>query len=306
VIKYLFLVIGLTSILFGGKFTNKEVSISNLNSTSHEFVYDSSNSDKKLSELIWNIQNAQLIGFKVNYINTKKRYLAFNFKTKINDGTNTMDDYDWLKDGESRWSDWSHHTNTKLKVYYLIDASINAILKPYKDIQKRLFVGYRLNYKEFKAYDGTYLYSKDNGFRNKSGNFSGLGISYNEVFSAFYLGFGANKYYQRFIFDAKIIYSPFVYAENEDTHHFRYFTNYNTFDNTTMLEFNLMAKYLYSKNTNFAISYNIVDYAKADGYTTRTYHEGATEESAGTTLIYDGAGISSRYSMVTFSFIKKF
>ena len=122
--KYILFISLIFSVLNAGKLTAKSLSLSILNSKSHEFVY-SANTDKKLSELLWEANNIKMLGVGFDYQTNKNDFLSLNYKFNIIDGNDMMNDYDWLKDNTNQWSHWSHHPNTKLKNLTILDISFN-------------------------------------------------------------------------------------------------------------------------------------------------------------------------------------
>lgn len=303
---YLLIIFSLFSTnLYSANTESFEISISTVNSKSHELIYDPY-SDKKLSELIWKAENVKLLGFKYKHTLSSLEYLTLNYQKNIDDGNSVMNDYDWLKDYTSEWSDWSNHPDTKLDRLTLLDFSYTKYLISNSDIKKYITLGYKIENKKFRAYNGTYIYSSTSGFRDLSGSFSGLGITYEETFKVIYAAVELSKNYERFIFRGKLTYSPKVEATNSDTHHARYFTNNNKFNNTTMLGFDLGVDYKFAQDLLLSAGYSVVNYKKTDGTTTRTYYDGATEEIPGTAYVYGGAGISNSYSSINFTIIKKF
>ena len=302
--KQLTLYLLLISLVNGSDIINKQISISSVDTISHELVYSPS-TGKKLSELIWKADDVQMLGIQFDYLASKRWFLHISYKTNLSDNAQ-MDDYDWLKDGISDWSHWSTHPNTKLDKFTILDISWNNQLKSDSDIQKEVVIGYKIENRAFKAYDGSYIYSSNSGFRDQSGNFSGLGISYEEEFKTLYLGLNLKKYYDRFILSGRIAYSPKVTATNIDTHHNRYFTNNNTFADTTMKELSANVEYPINKSISLALNYLRVDYDETEGMTTRTYYDGATEATPGTVWRYSGAGISNSYSSMNVGLIARF
>jgi len=298
---------------FAGEFTNKQITLTTINSISHEYVYNPYNTSYKLSELIWDAKDTKMLGFNTDYILDKKSSLQFNYKINISDDAQ-MDDYDWLKQ-TPLWSHWSTHPSTKLTKFSILDLTFRLNIKSKSSVKKRFLIGYKIEQRGFKAYDGKYTYSSDNGFRDIEGYFNGLGITYTEEFITPYLGIDVKKEYKNIILSGNITYSPQARAKNSDTHHLRYFTNKNTFSDTTMLSIKAQAEYPINDNFSLALNYKKVKYDEASGYTTRTYYEDTYYKDAnnntilrpkGTVYRYPGAGISNSYDTLNISFIGKF
>ena len=294
------------SFLHSSTIINKQLSITSIDSTSHEFVFNPSNQDEKLSELIWEANDVSLLGIKFDYLLSKKTFLQVNYKMNITDGNSMMTDYDWLKTGNSDWSHRSIHPNTKLDKLTIFDISMKNKIEDKSKINTHVVLGYRVENKSFKAYDGSYIYSSSGGFRDLEGSFSGLGISYEESFKTIYLGLDIDRPFKKWLFNLKLTYSPKVIATNKDTHHNRYFTNNNTFSNTTMTGIDSSISYPLTKNISLALNYLQVKYDEVKGTTTRSYYAGATEQTPGSVFTYGGAGISNSYSFFGLVIVAKF
>jgi len=310
-----FLVIVLAvSILNANNNITKELTLSTLNSTSYEIVNDP-NTGKQISELIWEAKGVNMIGLKLNYQIQDSHIISLSYKTNITDGDSVMDDYDWIKDYTTEWSHWSHHPNTKLESLTIFDLNFNRKISPIFNMESYFVVGYKVENKKFKAYDGSFIYSSDYGFRDNIFDMTGLGITYEETFNTLYTGLSMSKKYSKFILKGKLLYSPLVKSKNKDNHHNRSFINSNTFGNTTMISLDLGAEIPYKINTKFEITYSNVKYSETSGTTRRRYYADTYYKDdkgniqlipEGTLNVYGGAGISNSYSMLNISIMHKF
>jgi len=290
---------------YGNNLFEKEISIETINSISHEYVYDPNNLDYKLSELIWETEDISMLAIKLSY--TLKGDLFIKFDGKINISSEAkMDDYDWLKGDQTQWSDWSTHPNTIVDKYNIIDLSLNRRLDTRFNIEQNINIGFKYDDKRYKAYDGSYIYSSQDGFRDQFGTFSGLGITYSEQFSSIYVGIDGKLKLNSLIVKAALKYSPFVNITNSDTHHLRYFTNENSFDTTSMVNIEASVLYPIEENIFFGLIFESLNYSKTDGVTTRTYYSGATEAEAGSVYKYNGAAIQSSYEVFNLALMVKF
>lgn len=278
------------------------VSLSNYTSESHEFVFNPNNTSHKISELIWKINDAKMLGINTNFDLQKELTLEVNFKTKVSEGTYSMDDFDWLQVGKD-WTHHSNHPNTKLVSANILDIAVVKFIK-YKSFNWNFSGGIRNEMRKFEAYDGTYIYSTGGGFRNNRGSFNGLGITYSEEFSSIYGAIEINKEMQKWHFSSKLTFSPFYGAKSSDRHHLRNFVNNNKFegiDTGTMFGFKLGINYKIATDFNFGISFEDVEYSQAKGITTRTYDDIASANRDKFTQLstsYAGAGISNKYSLL--------
>lgn len=281
------------------KNTIHTLSISNINSISHEYVYNPYNIDIKISELIWETSNSKLIGYKFTYISDKKNFFNINYKTLLQESSTVMNDYDWLdQNNPNTWSHHSYHPDTILDKLNIFDININILISP----KNKLFfiIGYKKDSKKFKAYNGTYIYSSSGTKRDLTGNFSGLGITYIEKFKGIYYGLRTIKY----IKSKTILESSFKYSKSfncfvSDTHHFRKFTNTSNFKSIEMLNIDLTLKYNYKKNLFLNFKYNYNKYKKSIAYTTRRFFDGRT-------YYYPGSGTENEYNIISFEIEKLF
>ncbi|MGK0256001.1 MAG: plasminogen activator [Arcobacteraceae bacterium] len=297
----------LFSTLYSHEIVKGQISLTSLDTTSHEFVY---NNGKKLSELIWEAKDVQMLGVQVDYVLSPSSFIKIGYKTNLSDDA-LMDDYDWMKDDTEDWSHWSNHPNTKLDNFTILDISLNKKIKLHHSLDSNIRIGYKEENRKFKAYGGTYIYSSSTGFRDDSGAFNGLGISYEETFKTIYVGINGKLHYSDFTISGGLSYSPMVQASNIDTHHMRYFTNNNTFNDTTMIAINAEVEYLVTKRISIALNYTDIQYSETQGITTRTYYEDGTDSDgntipSGTIWKYGGAGISNSYSSLSLMMIAKF
>ncbi len=289
--------------LCSNNFVNKELSITTIDSTSHEYVYNLSH---KNSELIWEAENVRLLGLQFDYLISKDSFFQFIYKQNISNDAQ-MDDYDWLKDYTSDWSHWSTHPNTVLDNYTILDLSVHYRLQSKSSVEQNFIVGYKDIAKSFRAYDGTFIYSTDNGFRDNPFTSKGLGISYEESFKSLYMGFSLKKEFTHFSISGIFKYSPLVVAINRDTHHKRYYVDTNEFDTTTMTDIGIKVEYPIKKNISIVYKYQNLNYEETRGILTRSYYDGATEKTAGTVTAYSGAaGISNSYSSSGLALVVKF
>jgi omptin len=274
-------------------------SLKTYTSQSRELVYSPSDLNRKVSELIWKINNAQMLGFHLGVDFKKNLGLQLEYKSKLSATDNLMDDYDWIYSNK----DWSHHSNHPNTQLVSADIFKIAIVKTLnlKPFDLHISGGVRRETRKFKAYDGTYIYSNNGEFRNLSGSFSGLGITYSEEFTSIYGSAEISKDIQNWHFLGNLTISPFYTAKNKDTHHLRNFTNSNEFDSASMFGLGLGVNYAITKNLNLGTSFEYFDYSEAKGTTTRKYDDLTSANRDNFTQLstsYEGAGISNNYSLL--------
>lgn len=278
------------------------VSLSKYTSKSHEFVYSPTNTSYKISELIWKINDANMLGINASFDLQKEMTIDIEYKTKISAEDNSMQDFDWLQVGKE-WTHFSNHPNTKLVSANILDMVIVKLMKA-QNFDWKIRAGIKNESRKFESYDGTYIYSTGSEFRNSRGEFSGLGITYSEDFTSIYGAIEINKEVQKWNFLGQLSFSPFYTAKSSDRHHFRNFVNNNKFegiDNGTMFGLKLGINYKVAKNYNLGISFEEIEYSQAKGITTRNYDDITSANRDNFTKLstsYAGAGISNKYSMI--------
>lgn len=263
------------------------VAISSINGTSKEIVYDGS---KTLSELTWRLEDVKLLDISATYLIDNKTTLNANFKYNTETPYSTMDDYDWLSDVRDDWTHWSHHPHTKVEEVKQLDINIQSTLQRSRKNILYAILGYKQDTFKWEAANyGDYTYTSvdnsacetdssisctyNNNFRDTSWSSTSetTGISYAQYFKGVYLGLGGiNTSITDTVLNFQLKYSPIIYAEDTDTHHNRdlYFEEY--FENVTMYEASLSAKYYLDiyNSIYFGFSYLKYELTRGNAYVT--------------------------------------
>ena len=293
-LSMLFMLISFNS--FSDNKLSIDVNYVNLNGTANEIVYWSSSSDKKLSELIWNLDNVNLIGVGTTYNINENGSINFDFYMNADTGKSDMTDYDWTNYNSSNWTHWSNSPTDITKVYKL-DLNFKYISSVRENLDFFIMAGYKLDIYKWVAIGGDYIYPSESGTLDDIPV-----VSYNQYFNVPYIGVGTTMDISNFSFTGKLIYSGAVIAKDEDTHHLRdlYFEEY--FEGGKMLGLILRGEYNFTEN--FAIL-GSVDYSKYylnKGYTIETdLTDGST-----TTYGEGSAGIENETSMISLGLNYKF
>lgn len=306
--EILFIALFLT-IHLNAKFKDVSIGVVNINTTSNEYVYADGTYDRKISELIWKNTNANLFDIAVSDSITKSMFIDIKFQYLLNQSDSVMDDFDWLDDSNpTKWSDHSNHTNTKMTDFYILDLSFGEKFHMTKLFDTIISVGYMRSYKRFKAYGGTYTYSqRGTTNRNITGSFSGLGLTYSEEFNSFYVGLQIMKKLSIVDLSIDIKYSPFTYAQNSDTHHYRFFENVSKFESIKMLNIGFKPIIKFNKKSKLRLDISWTKYFKTLGNTKRTYYKDTAESTKyDWSKPYSGAGIENSYLTLGASFIVSF
>jgi outer membrane protease len=282
------------------------VSISNFNSTSHEYVYDDNGSGgtgRKLSELIWKAKNINLLGLGLEYSFSNGFALFANYKRNMGDSDGTIDDYDWLDNNiPHTWTEWSGH-NTDVTKLEIIDIGLKYNIKLSKNNPDiGLMVGYKQEQQDFEAYGGDYIYS-DVGFRDDIGSLPADEhvFTYKQKYSGIYLGASIAKTVEKIGINAEIRYSPFMQPDYIDYHYGRslIFTNY--YENTTMFTYKIDASYYVNTQNTFSLEYEYTKYDHKVGNTMMI------DSTTGQTDFYPGCeGLESKNSLLKLSYNYRF
>lgn len=253
-------------------------SITLFNATSNELVY-LTGGGQRISELIWEAKNIPLLGLSMSYEPMKSYKLYANYKKNIKTSDGQMDDYDYiLLNYPDIWTHWSTHPNTKVKDISIIDVGIKKDFE-FKEIQTKLSaqLGYKLEKQSFDAYDGSYIYSV-NGFRDASGDVSGLGISYNQEYKGFYIGAQAQYDINNLSLGLGMKYTPFMDIKWSDRHYLRVpaFIDTTSFKKTDMMNTSIMLQYTFLTNHAIKLLYEYTKYSLVKGDRIRSYDDGTS------------------------------
>lgn len=257
-----------------GDFLDYSVGVEVQNSTSNELVYYP-NTNQKVSELIYKATNTKLLSLSGCYEIYPEYILKMGVKTLIKEGNNVMDDYDWLKTSTNEWSNWSNHPNTKLTKNFSFDISLANNLYEKRNFSSGVSIGYFGSEKIFEVYDGSYIYSSANGFRDRIGTIEGLGITYKEKILMPYVELDSAIFNRTHGVNFTLRYSQNVAMENSDTHHIREFTDIGTHDKSSMLGYSIEYKYKIDRKTFIQTSYKYFSYEEARGNVKRRYFDGS-------------------------------
>lgn len=279
------------------------VSLSDFNSISDQYIYNTNNG-RKISQLTWEADNVTLLGLGLAY-NIKDTNIYLNYKTKLTNSDGMMDDYDWVSDqAPDIWTHWSHHDNTRVEEINIIDLGINKEFSIYNKTKLIMSLGYKWEKQLFKAYDGSYVYSGSSAseFRAYTGTFDGLGITYEQVYKGFYLGAELQRTYKEYNFLLNVKYTPKMNVEFTDTHHKRSpsFTDYTSFDDTSMLALGVGIDYTIDKNQMLSLFYDYTKYSYIRGDRVRSYITGYNLNLPNT------VGVESKNNILTLKYMYTF
>jgi len=268
------------------------LSLGYLTGEADEYVYDGGHT---VSQLIWDIDATYMLGVGASI--STARWFRFNADVYFNlgDGDASMEDYDWLVEGLD-WTHFSVSEDTDVSKALLVD--INAEVTAYDYGKGRLYalVGYKHDHIEWDAYGGSYIYSV-NGFRDEAGSLpDGVGISYEQTYDSIYFGVGLRGKENRFTYDLKLAYSPFVDADDADMHHWRNMYSTSDYSNEDMWSFSATVGYDIIEQLNLSLSYLYEKYDTMRGDAVYEYRD------EGLVIPYpDAAGVDLEFSLVSLS-----
>lgn len=188
---------------------------------SQENVYDADGGGK-ISQLDWKIKNTPIVNLGASWDATPWLTLNGQGWTTLAARSAGMDDYDWLDDSQSHWSDWSTHPNSRLNHANEFDLNLKGWLLNRPDYRLGGVVGYQQTRFSWTAIGGRYQY--DNGA--DVGTFSpGERVGgYRQTFRLPYLGVAGLYRYQDVEFNVLLKFSPWVQGRDNDEHYLRALT----------------------------------------------------------------------------------
>ncbi len=251
------------------------VSAGVLNGASHELVYDPA-SGKKISELIWTLDDVAVVGGGVAY--NPASWLSLNLNGWINaSDPATMDDFDWLSPAHTDWSDWSHHDATDLDQAWMLDASAGLAIWQSAGVEVEAIAGYRRDRFDWSASGGSFIYSGF-GYRDSRGEFTPGEpvISYRQDYSTPYLGIGGTLTSGELTLKARVEGSWWVQAEDRDIHHLRDLVFREEFEDGRMVQATVELDYRVTEKVTLKAGWQHLSYDEMKGPTEISSHSTGT------------------------------
>lgn len=195
------------------------INIGTLSGQTKERVYDPDENGRKVSQLNWKYSNAAIVKSEISWNLIPNLSLGVSAWSTIARKGGKMDDYDWLKSSQTKWTDYSSHPNTHLNYANEYDLNVKAWILDEKDYRVGVLAGYKENRYSFNAKGGTYSY--DNGsdtghFRDKM-----VVIGYKQRYKIPYIGLLGSYRYNKFEVDADFKYSGWVKTSDNDEHYLK-------------------------------------------------------------------------------------
>ncbi|MBF0381902.1 MAG: omptin family outer membrane protease [Magnetococcales bacterium] len=286
----------------GSNFTT-HIGVANLNGESNEYVYDYSGNT--VSELNWKLENLLMLNMGISIKAISDIKLNADLWIKINDGSGSMDDYDYslISLGYEGWTDWSHSDNVPVDKAYMIDINAEIPIAVQDTSVLSAIIGYKRDNWRWKAYGGNYIYST-NSIHDSVGSSPAnqLGITYEQWWNVPYVGLGFNSTTSKFTLRGRVIGSVIVQAFDEDHHHLRDLIYEEEFTNGNMYAADIAVDYQATKNMLISGSLHYQKYDTVKGTTT------ITDLSNGQISYYSGdvAGADNTATMLSFNLVYGF
>lgn len=233
-----------------------------LGGESKETVYDPA-SNYKMSQLNWKIKNTPIIKGDISW--DVLDWLTFNARgwSSLTSHHSDMNDYDWMDEQQSGWTDWSAHPDTHLNYANEFDLNLKGWLLNQQDYRLGVVAGYQQTRFSWTAKGGHYQY--DN--QHYVGDFpQGQSVTgYQQKFSFPYLGIAGRYQYRNFEFGSLLKFSPWVQARDNDEHYLRNITFRDNAKNTRYYSASVDAGYYITTNTKIFTEFSWSRFSEGKG-----------------------------------------
>lgn len=184
-----------------------------LSGKSHEMVYDAG-TGRKVSQLDWKIKNVAILKGDISW--DAYSFLTLNARgwTSLASGAGHMDDYDWMNDNQSGWTDHSSHPSTNVNYANEFDLNAKGWVFQNENYKAGVMAGYQETRFSWTATGGSYNY--DNGAYTGEFPAGERGIGYSQRFSMPYIGLVGQYRINDFEFNALFKFSDWVRAHDND------------------------------------------------------------------------------------------
>ncbi len=131
-----------------------------LTARAHENVYDLTDGGRKISRLVWEIDNAATINVD-GQVRINEKWSLFGAVSFGFDMDNSMVDYDYLDPNRLTWTDHSTHPDTELDRYLSLDAGVKYRFWDNGQLHSSALGGAKYTNIKWTARGGDYVYSTD-------------------------------------------------------------------------------------------------------------------------------------------------
>ena len=197
-----------------------------LNGETNEYLYNNYyGDDRRVSKLVWDIDDVYMIGAETSVGISEKFNLNFGIWSNLSEGTGNVTDRDWAEvGGEFTWTDYSEH-NTDLEEALMLDANLDYVILKDKNYKLSGIFGFRHDKFSWDAYDGKGVWSssapvsEEDNFRSQDVIFYGKTLAYKQELYAPYLGLDFDYNRSKWSFSTHIRGSLWAWGDSEDKHY---------------------------------------------------------------------------------------
>lgn len=263
-----------------------------LSGKSHEMVYDTE-TGRKISQLDWKIKNVAVLKGELSW--DAYSFLTLNARgwTSLASGSGHMDDYDWLDDNQSDWTDHSSHPRTDVNYANEYDLNVKGWALQGDNYKAGLIAGYQETRLSWTAFGGSFNY--DNGASTGDFPRGERGIGYSQRFSMPYIGLAGQYRINDFEFNALFKFSDWVRAHDNDEHYMRDLTFREKTTNSRYYGTSVDAGYYVTPDAKVFAEFTYSKYEESKGSTQIIDRSSGDSESIGG----DAAGISNKNYTIT-------
>lgn len=263
-----------------------------LSGKSQERVYDEV-TGRKVSQLDWKIKNVAILKGDISW--DAYSFLTLNARgwTSLASGSGHMDDYDWMNESQSSWTDHSSHPATNVNYANEYDLNVKAWVFQAENYKAGVVAGYQETRFSWTATGGSYNY--DNG--TNTGNFPAgeRGIGYSQRFSMPYIGLAGQYRFNDIELNALFKFSDWVRAHDNDEHYMRDLTFREKTSNSRYYGASVDAGYYVTPHAKVFAEFAYSNYQEGKGGTQIIDNNSGESGSIGG----DAAGISNKNYTIT-------
>ncbi|MDK9364502.1 omptin family outer membrane protease [Lelliottia wanjuensis] len=263
-----------------------------LSGKSQERVYDEV-TGRKVSQLDWKIKNVAILKGDISW--DAYSFLTLNARgwTSLASGSGHMDDYDWMNESQSSWTDHSSHPATNVNYANEYDLNVKGWVFQAENYKAGVVAGYQETRFSWTATGGSYNY--DNG--TNTGNFPAgeRGIGYSQRFSMPYIGLAGQYRFNDIELNALFKFSDWVRAHDNDEHYMRDLTFREKTSNSRYYGASVDAGYYVTPHAKVFAEFSYSNYQEGKGGTQIIDNNSGESGSIGG----DAAGISNKNYTIT-------
>lgn len=262
-----------------------------LSGKSNELVYDETG--RKISQLNWKIKNVAIVKGDLSW--NPYSFLTLNARgwTSLASGAGHMDDYDWLNESQSGWTDHSTHPDSDVNYANEFDLNLKGWIFQDANYKAGVVAGYQETRFSWTALGGAYEY--DNG--TSVGTFppGERGIGYSQRFTMPYVGLAGQYRIDNLEFNALLKFSDWVRAHDNDEHYMRDLTFREKTSNSRYYGASLDAGYYVTPHAKVFAEFTYSKYKEGKGGTQIIDTNSGESEFIGG----DAAGIANKNYTIT-------